>query len=242
MTKYGIMFKPTNEYVSFYKDGKAVLFTPSENEINEELFNLLYTDGGYDGDPNDFSIVTVDTEKDGNELVKEDNIFVEKYIVDNYLKDNKTSEAVNDNNYVTKISDLTGIIDDYLHNKMPEYDYVLNYEKLNDTKYIIYVNNMRIPVDITDSVEYTLNKVYNVVKNKVYEVKESMNMDSRSGYMNKLESIIMDDLNINYIDFDYVYIDGNIYEVEVDGMLFLIDVEDDVYDNASMILEQIKLK
>lgn len=81
--KYAIVYKPTNEYVSFFEDGKAVLFTNDEKEIQKELHNLLFSDSGYDGDVDDFDIELVDVNTNGGELVTDDNIFVSKAVIEN---------------------------------------------------------------------------------------------------------------------------------------------------------------
>ena len=75
--KYAILYKPTDEYVTFYDNGKAVLFTDSENKIREELADILFSDGGYDNLPDDFQIVMVESNTDGNEYI------IEKQAIDN---------------------------------------------------------------------------------------------------------------------------------------------------------------
>lgn len=79
--KYAIVYNPTNEYVSFFDNGKAVLFTDDEDKIQSELEDVLYSDGGYDGNKEDFSIEVVDFDTDGNDFVKDDNIFVSKSLI-----------------------------------------------------------------------------------------------------------------------------------------------------------------
>lgn len=87
--KYAILYKPTDEYIAFFEDGKTVLFTNNESKARDELADLLFTDGGYDGPSNDFQVVMVDADTDGNEyIVKKDaidgsdNIFVSRSSVD----------------------------------------------------------------------------------------------------------------------------------------------------------------
>lgn len=81
--KYAIVYKPTNEYVSFFEDGKAVLFTNDEKEIQKELHDLLFSDGGYDGDIDDFDIELVDVNTRGGEFVTDGNMFVSKALIEN---------------------------------------------------------------------------------------------------------------------------------------------------------------
>lgn len=81
--KYAIVYKPTNEYVSFFEDGKAVLFTNDEKEIQKELHNLLFSGSGYNGDVDDFDIELVDINTNGGELVTDDNVFVSKAVIKN---------------------------------------------------------------------------------------------------------------------------------------------------------------
>lgn len=76
--KYGILYKPTNEYVVL-DDNK--LFTDSIEEVENELNNLLFTDGGYDGLEDDFSIDVVNTDSNGSEFVKDNTIFVAKSLI-----------------------------------------------------------------------------------------------------------------------------------------------------------------
>lgn len=81
--KYAIVYKPTNEYVSFFEDGKAVLFTNDEKEIQKELHDLLFSGGNYDGDVDDFDIELVDVNTRGGEFVTDDNMFVSKAVIEN---------------------------------------------------------------------------------------------------------------------------------------------------------------
>lgn len=75
--KYAIYYKPTGEFVTYNdKSGKRVLFTQDETLIKEALFNILFTDGGYDGDDSDFEIRIVNASTDGSEYIKDDNMFV----------------------------------------------------------------------------------------------------------------------------------------------------------------------
>lgn len=80
--KYAIVFKPTNEYVEVYKDNKPVLFLDTEEDAISSLYELLYMDGGYDGDIKDFSIESVISDTDGSEYIKDnDTIFYPKNII-----------------------------------------------------------------------------------------------------------------------------------------------------------------
>lgn len=81
--KYGIIYKPTNEYVAFNKDNKEILFTEDEDTINEAINDLVLADGGYDNDYEDFQITLVDTDTDGSDLIKKDCIFVASSLIDN---------------------------------------------------------------------------------------------------------------------------------------------------------------
>lgn len=87
VSKYGILFKPTNEYVSYDNESnKLVLFNPDQNLVKAALYDLLYADGGYDGSFSDFEVVKVndiDEDFDGSELLDENTIFVSKDIIDN---------------------------------------------------------------------------------------------------------------------------------------------------------------
>lgn len=80
--KYAIVYKPTNEYVSFFEDGKAVLFTNDEKEIQKELHDLLLADGSYNN-VDDFDIELVDVNTRGGEFVTDDNMFVSKAVIEN---------------------------------------------------------------------------------------------------------------------------------------------------------------
>lgn len=80
--KYAIVYKPTNEYVSFFEDGKAVLFTNDEKEIQKELHDLLLADGSYNN-IDDFDIELVDVNTRGGEFVTDDNMFVSKAVIEN---------------------------------------------------------------------------------------------------------------------------------------------------------------
>lgn len=97
MTKFGILFKPTDEFVSWYNQtkGKNVLFDDNQTTVKAALFDVLYADGGYDGDINDFVIETVEVanEYDGSERISNDNIdFVQASI----FKANETEENTTD--------------------------------------------------------------------------------------------------------------------------------------------------
>lgn len=68
--KYGILFKPTNEFVSFNDEkGKAILFTDDEKLVQKSLFDLVYADGGYDGSESDFALEAVEYDTDGSEYL-----------------------------------------------------------------------------------------------------------------------------------------------------------------------------
>lgn len=80
--KYAIVYKPTDEYISFFEDGKAILFTDSEEKAQEELNEILFTDGGVDdGNEDDFAIEVVDIDTNGGEYVTDDNFFVSKAVI-----------------------------------------------------------------------------------------------------------------------------------------------------------------
>lgn len=241
MTKYGIIYKPTKEYVSFYDNGKAVLFTSSEAKVNEELFNLLYTDGGYDGNFEDFTIVVVDTETNGSEFVKEDNIFVSKSLVEDSLKKTtNTSENIKSkSNSIYNIQAFMEVLDTSLYNRWPDFNYVLNYDKIDEDNYIIYVNNLEIIININDNIKDNIDKVSNAIDKARYNIKENMSVKQKSEYIHKLENILIDELGEN-VNITFMYIGNNIYEVVVDGISYLINLNDDVYDNASKIIEKIK--
>lgn len=86
MTKYGILYLPTKEWISFYDNEKSkeILFSDNLDKVKSAMFDILYTDGGYDGNPDDFSIRTKDVDKnfDGKELVTDKSVFVDSDIVD----------------------------------------------------------------------------------------------------------------------------------------------------------------
>jgi hypothetical protein len=79
--KYAIVYEPTNEYVSFFDNGKAILFTDSEEKAQEELAEILVSDGGVDEHPEDFIIELVDVDTDGGEFVTKDDYFVSKDLI-----------------------------------------------------------------------------------------------------------------------------------------------------------------
>lgn len=79
--KYAIVYEPTNEYVSFFDNGKAILFTDSEEKAQEELAEILVSDGGVDEHPEDFIIELVDADTDGGEFVTKDDYFVSKDLI-----------------------------------------------------------------------------------------------------------------------------------------------------------------
>ena len=81
MKKYAIVYEPTNEYVSFFDNGKAILFTDSEEKAQEELAEILVSDGGVDEHPEDFIIELVDVDTDGGEFVTKDDYFVSKNLI-----------------------------------------------------------------------------------------------------------------------------------------------------------------
>lgn len=83
--KYGIQYQPTKEWVVCTNDEKDYLFTADETKIKAALTNILYADGGYDGDEKDFKILPIDLPEDydGSSLVDgEDIYFVDPQIVD----------------------------------------------------------------------------------------------------------------------------------------------------------------
>mgnify|MGYP006935835134 CR=1 FL=1 len=79
----GILYKPTNEYVSFAdENGKIVLFTKDEAVINNAFNELLLADGGADDESDNFSIVSVDYPGDGNQYTNnEETVFVSASLV-----------------------------------------------------------------------------------------------------------------------------------------------------------------
>lgn len=83
--KYGIIFTPTNEYVSFYDDdnNKYILFTEDINKVKQALNDILIGDAGYDGPFDDFSIKTKDIDTDGSEYISnDDSYFVSADVID----------------------------------------------------------------------------------------------------------------------------------------------------------------
>lgn len=87
MFKYGIMFKPTKELVSFQDkhSGKQVLYSDNIESVEEAIFDITIADGGYDGDADDFKIITADVPDnfDGSDYVKDnkDSVFFDKNII-----------------------------------------------------------------------------------------------------------------------------------------------------------------
>lgn len=74
----GILYKPTNEYVSFKDGDKVVLFTKNEDIVNEALNILVQASEG----DNDFALVSVDYPGDGNQYTDgEDFVYVSASLV-----------------------------------------------------------------------------------------------------------------------------------------------------------------
>lgn len=85
MLKYGIMFKPTMEWIGWYDiDLKQdVLFTPDEDKAKNALFDVLNTDGGYDGNHDDFAVMSKEMplEFNGSEYLTDNTVFVDSDII-----------------------------------------------------------------------------------------------------------------------------------------------------------------
>lgn len=78
--KLGIMYNPTNEYISFLDGNKNILFTENEN-IVQDTMSMLTSQGN---NSNDFSFVSVDYDTDGSDYTKgKDTVFVSASLLDN---------------------------------------------------------------------------------------------------------------------------------------------------------------
>ena len=76
MIMYGILYKPTNEYVAFYdaEKKKDVLFSENPDIVERAMFDVVFADGGSDTDPKDFDFAVVRSDSDKSELLNEDNL------------------------------------------------------------------------------------------------------------------------------------------------------------------------
>lgn len=78
--KLGIMYNPTNEYISFWDGNKNVLFTENEDLAQKTMNHIT----SQDNNTNDFSFVSVDYDTDGSDYTKGDNaVFVSASLLDN---------------------------------------------------------------------------------------------------------------------------------------------------------------
>lgn len=73
---YAILYRPDNEYVSFDYMDTPVLFCEDEESTVNALNDILYSNGSYDGEPDDFAIVIVDTKDNGAKYVAEATEFI----------------------------------------------------------------------------------------------------------------------------------------------------------------------
>lgn len=74
----GILYKPTNEYVSFKDGDKVVLFTKNEDVVNEALDVWVQASKGN----NDFALVSVDYPGDGKQYTNgEEFVYVSASLV-----------------------------------------------------------------------------------------------------------------------------------------------------------------
>lgn len=84
--KFGIKYLPTDEWVRCSNDDKDYLFTADKTKIKAALADVLYSDGGYDGDEKDFEIQSIDLPEDytGSNLFEgeDDVFFIDPQIVD----------------------------------------------------------------------------------------------------------------------------------------------------------------
>ena len=86
--KYGIKYVPTGEWVVCSTGGKDYLFTEDKTKIRMALADILYSDGGYDGEEKDFEIqsIKLPEDYDGSRLVEGENVFfIDPQIVDSHL-------------------------------------------------------------------------------------------------------------------------------------------------------------
>lgn len=86
--KFGIKYKPTDEWVVCSNADKDYLFTADKTKIKAALTNILYSNSGYDGDEKDFEIQSIETpeEYDGSSLLEgEDIFFIDPDLVESNL-------------------------------------------------------------------------------------------------------------------------------------------------------------
>lgn len=81
--RYGIYYTPSKEYISFYddKNKKYILFSDNRLKTYEAMMDLLYADGGYDGDKTDFVLSSIETDTDGSEFCNNEFCFVAKSLI-----------------------------------------------------------------------------------------------------------------------------------------------------------------
>lgn len=95
ITKYGIKYVLTNEWVVCQNDSKSeYLFTADKEKIKVALSNILFSDGGYDGEVKDFKIEKIELpeEYDGSDLIKDDVYFIKPEVVKNDLTTKQIKE------------------------------------------------------------------------------------------------------------------------------------------------------
>ena len=87
MTKYGIKFKPTNEWITWYNtdEDKTVLFDSDLAKVKMMTLDVLLSDGGYDGEKEDIGVEEVDVPDD---YIGPDNIEDITFISDDVVKQN----------------------------------------------------------------------------------------------------------------------------------------------------------
>lgn len=81
---FSIYYKPTKEYIAFYSPTKKkdILFSDDKPEVYDALFDILTTDGGYDGPIDDFEIKSVDDiTNDGSQYLTDDSTFVSSAVI-----------------------------------------------------------------------------------------------------------------------------------------------------------------
>ena len=85
--KYGILYKPTGEYIGWLDGDTAKLFDTDKETVNNAMIDLINFDGGYDSDPDDFVVdtLTLPESFDGSNLISEDSVFVNKQTIFNSL-------------------------------------------------------------------------------------------------------------------------------------------------------------
>lgn len=84
--KYGILYTPTKEYISWFDKGRAILFDTDKEAVTKAMTDMLYFDGGYDGDDEDFKVdaVTLPEDFDGSNLIN-DAVFINKQTIYNNI-------------------------------------------------------------------------------------------------------------------------------------------------------------